>query len=87
MTKLNWRLTPDGMLALTPVVGWEAAVLAGTAVGLQIQFVRSDEQLLRGEFELEQLIMTPAQANDLADLLKRLADKAASPPPTGTPAN
>lgn len=87
MAILNWRLRPDGMLELRPVVGWEGSVLAGSAVGIQLQFVKTDEQLMRGEFEIEQLVLAPAQAIELADMLKRLAEHASSPPPAGTTAN
>ena len=68
---LNWDTDANGNVTLCPVVGWELAAMAGVAVGLQIQFVRSEEQLAKGEHERLQLVLMPAQAAELAEFLQR----------------
>ena len=72
----DWDLDANGNIALCPVVGWQLALMAEIAVGLQIEFVRSDEQLTRGEHERIQLVLTPPQAAELAQFLQKKVEQA-----------
>ena len=82
MSELDWRRNPNGSIRVCPVAGWEAAVLGGTGVGVRLHLIRSMDKLATGEFEYETLVLTPAQAVELAGVLIKTAAKA-QPPPTG----
>ncbi|HTK34587.1 MAG TPA: hypothetical protein VL358_04765 [Caulobacteraceae bacterium] len=87
MAGLNWRLHPNGDVALCPVGGWEIALMAEVAIGLQLQFFRTPEDMLRGTHAVEQLVLTPAQARLLAEDLLRKATQAEAPAAPGAPRN
>ena len=84
MAELDWRRNPNGSIRVCPVAGWDAAVLGGKGVGLRLHLVRSTDQLATGEFEYETLVLTPAQAAELAGTLLKTAAQAQ--PKSGEPA-
>lgn len=77
---VDWDLTADGQVALCPLTGWQITLMAEIAVGVQVEFVRSDEQLMRGERERLQLVMTPAQAAEFGEALQRKLGEALQRP-------
>lgn len=75
----KWDENPNGTIALQPLVGWQAATFPMTAV-VRLNFVRSEEQLQRGESEAIQLAMTAAQCREVGELLLRKAQEVEQQP-------
>jgi hypothetical protein len=74
----NFDTDSNGMIQLCPVTGWTGFVPYGLAVGLRLEFVRSEKALLAGQFEAVQLVLQPAQATELAELLLKKVAQAQS---------
>ena len=79
----SWETNPDGAMTVRPLVGWDSFIPFGMMCGLRVSYATSDAALLSGQFEALPLIMTPAQARELAGVLSRLADKAERPASPG----
>ena len=73
-------LDDDGLITVSPVTGWTAFVPFGMAVGLRLDFAPSPDRLETPEGV--QLVLTPPQARELAEVLLRKADQATQPPKT-----
>ena len=78
----GWAKRQSGELVINPLTGWDAFVPFGMACGLRIHYASSDAELLRGEFQYLPLVLTPAQARELAAVLLRSADRAEQKPGT-----
>jgi hypothetical protein len=79
----DWEKNPDGSIKVCPVVGWDSFIPFGMACGLRIHYASDAAQLASGSRESLPLVLTSAQARELAGVLDRLADKAESPAPAG----
>ncbi len=75
----DWEKNPDGNVKVCPLAGWETFIPYGMACGLRLHYVTNEVMLLSGNSEALPLVLTPAQARELADVLVRLAHKAESP--------
>ena len=69
---------PNGSLAVQPPIGWETAPVQGMAIVAKLQYATSPEnaaQIYAGTTEASslQLIVTPDQADELAQRLHQLA--------------
>jgi hypothetical protein len=70
---------PDGNVKICPLVGWETFIPYGMACGLRLHYVKNEAMLLGGSSEAIPLVLIPAQARELSQVLVRLADKAQTP--------
>jgi hypothetical protein len=86
-TALSEWTMENGNIVIRPVTGFTTFVAFDMGVCLRIEFVKSAEWLKTGEREAEQLVLTPDQADQLAEMLKRQAQNARRPPPANTAAN
>ena len=76
----GWETRPDGTIKVCPLTAWETFRPYGMMCGIRVHYADSEQQLLSGEFATLPLIMTAAQARELAGVFSRLADKAETPP-------
>ena len=79
MTFEGWDRNSDGTIKVFPVLGWDSFIPFGMMCGLRLKYAESDAALISGCLEAIPLIMTPAQARELAGVLTRLADKTEAP--------
>nr|WP_314074442.1 hypothetical protein [uncultured Roseococcus sp.] len=80
----DWEKRPDGQIALQPITGFSTAVAGGMAIMLRIESVPDKEALRDGRRTATQLVLTPAQAVELAQVLTQAATRTGSTPTTGT---
>lgn len=85
MAELDWGMGEAGNITLRPVVGWTPAVGFGMACLLRLETVRSDEHLMAVSKNQEtpdavQIVLTPEQADLLAQDLLRLSAAARQRP-------
>ena len=73
---------PKGIIDLCPLLGWDTAILAGSACGLRLSYAPDLAAIRTGGRSL-QLSMTPIQALELAHALRRMAERAMATPPAG----
>lgn len=84
----DWKLDPQGNVAIAPVAGWKIAPLADMGVVLRLDYLASPEALARMEATPSaQFVLMPAQALELAEVLRKLAERALQPPGEGTASN
>jgi hypothetical protein len=77
----DWDLNASGEITLCSLTGFEMALpYEGVAVAVQVQFVRSEEQLAKREYEHLQLGMTVPQAAEFAQALLRAVERAMQRP-------
>lgn len=81
----DWATNPDGTIKVFPLVAYDSFVPFGMMCGLRLHYAETDAKLLAGEAEAVPLIMTVAQAREMAGVLTRLADKAERSPSGETP--
>jgi hypothetical protein len=84
MADLNgWELGDDGNIIVFPLTGYSMQIGMGMAVMLQAQYGNPGDARDKPSGRLP-LIMTPAQANELAQALQRAASRIdqSSPPPS-----
>ena len=79
----GWEKHADGSIKINPLTGWDVFLPFGMACGLRLHFARSDGELRRGVTHKLPLVLTPAQARELAEVLLRTADRAEQQPGTG----
>lgn len=82
---VDFEKSPDGNIVLRPVIGWTPFVPFGMACGLRIEFVQSEEHLqaaLKNERKPDavQIVLTPEQAELLAQDLMKVVQAAAARP-------
>lgn len=75
----TWTLNDEGNVKLAPVTGYTIAMFYDQVIALRVEFARSDDQLLAGDFEAEQVVMTPAQALLIGQALVERAELAMRP--------
>jgi MinD-like ATPase involved in chromosome partitioning or flagellar assembly len=75
----GWEKLPDGSIKLYPLVGIETFRPYGMVCGVRVQYVGSDAELQAGAAKAVPLVMTTAQARDLARALTKLADVVEAP--------
>ncbi len=86
-------LDPDGNIILCPLIGYTTAPAAGMCIIARLEFADSDshykEIILGSRAPIAvQLTITPAQALELADRLRKLASHILSQePPSGQQLN
>jgi hypothetical protein len=78
MSLAEWTKDADGMITLCPVCGFSSAVIAGTACGLRVEYYKTPEQFGKTP-NSEQFVLTPKQAEELAQMLLTIAKVAAKP--------
>ena len=76
----DWEKDKEGNVKIYPLSGYDTFRPYGMLCGLRVQYVSSDAQLHAGEFQALPLVMTVAQARDMAAALNRAADIAEQPP-------
>lgn len=75
----GWDKDEQGNIKVNPFTGIDTFVPAQGTCGARLAYVNSPAMLAAGERLHLPLIMTPAQARELAATLNRLADSAESP--------
>lgn len=81
----DWEKLPDGSIKLYPLVGIDTFKPYGMMCGLRVQYVGSDAELQAGQSKAVPLVMTTAQAREMARVLTTLADAVERPPSDETP--
>lgn len=76
----DFEKRPDGSIKVCPLVGWDSYRPYGMMCGLRLHYADSEEKLIAQDFGAVPLIMTVAQARELAQVLTKLADSAEMPP-------
>jgi hypothetical protein len=72
----------NGDIITKPVVGFTTAPVAGMAVLLAIRYVETPEELESGGSKQIQLILTPQQAQEIANSLARQGERILGNPPS-----
>jgi hypothetical protein len=81
----SFDLDKHGNLVTQPVMEFKATDLAGTSVLLTVLYLQDLRELAEGgESQRVQLLLTAQKALELADLLKRAAERALRIPPGTT---
>ena len=73
---MSWDTDTKGQAITFPLVGWQTAATANTLCVLQIRYAETAEQLTQGEPSRVPLVMSPAQALELAEDLRQMAEHA-----------
>lgn len=81
----DWDKNPDGSISVYPVLGWDSFVPFGMACGIRVHYAPSPSELAPGSQKHLPLILTPAQARELAEALLKSAAKAEQS--NGTPSS
>jgi hypothetical protein len=79
----NFETDAAGNIVTRPVLGWTTAPAAGMAVIVKLDYAETPQELQTGGRSL-QVILTPQQALELAEILTTQAKRvlnAPSPPP------
>lgn len=72
-TAQGWELAGD-IVRLNPLTGWNSMIAGGKGCCLQLQYVTSPAALAAHEVEKLPVVMTAAQAREVAAALLRMAD-------------
>ncbi len=83
----NWEKDEDGLAKVYPLTGWDMFLPYGMACGIRVRYVSDEAMLLRGEFQGLPLVLTPAQAREIAADLLKIAERAEARPSPDTPMN
>ncbi len=75
----EWKLNDEGNVELAPVTGYTIAMFYDQIIAMRLEFVRSDAQLQAGAFDVEQVLMSPAQALEIGQALVARAELAMRP--------
>lgn len=75
----DFELRPDGSVKVCPLAGWDSYRPFGMMCGLRLHFAQNEQQLFSQQFDTVPLIMTVAQARELAAVLTKLADGVENP--------
>jgi len=73
MEKVPFDLGPDGNIITCPLTGWVVAPVMNSAILARLQYAETEDQLKTGEYKALQLIVTPQQALELAEILTKQA--------------
>jgi hypothetical protein len=73
-----------GNVVTRPMVGFITMPVAGTAVICQIRYVTSEQEFISGVHQKLQLVMSPTQAQELAESLRNQAERLLNPEPNET---
>jgi hypothetical protein len=71
----NFDTYPNGNIITRPFTGYTIVPVADTAILARLEYAENDDQLRAGTGKAVQLILTPPQALDLADVLTRHANR------------
>jgi len=63
-------------LNLNPLINWSLLPLEDIAIAIRLVYVASRDEAERGDSKTLQLLVTPAQALEFAELLMRMAESA-----------
>lgn len=66
------ELNKDGTVTQRPVAGWTVGPLAGVQVVLRLEYISQPGQVTPQDL---QVVLTPAQAKELAQTLERAAQR------------
>ncbi|MGH6728175.1 MAG: hypothetical protein ACREB8_16775 [Pseudolabrys sp.] len=81
----GWELDKDRNIIVFPLTGYSTQIGMGTAVMLQLQYGKPGDSREKPSGRLP-LVLTPAQANELAQAIQRAASKIdQSSPPSSVP--
>lgn len=78
----GWEKGADGNIVINPLAGYDGFVPFGMMCGLRLHYVRSEQEMRTGVHRYLPLVMTPAQARELAAVLLRNAEAAERTPQT-----
>jgi hypothetical protein len=80
----NWKKDTSGNFIVNPLVGCETVIAAETAICLKMDYLVGGDERGTPSGSL-QLLVTPPQAQELAQALLKIADKVLQTRPTGKP--
>lgn len=81
----NFDLSPDGNIKVAPLTGYRTAIAAGMACLIRLEYAESDQDLRAQRFANVQLVLTPAQADELARALSGMSETVARQERSGVP--
>ena len=76
----KWDLNPEGNVTLAPVTRYTIAMLYNSLIAFRVEFARSDAQLRKEDFEVEQLLLSPQIALEIGEALVQRAKLALQAP-------
>jgi hypothetical protein len=80
----NWEKDANGNFTVDPLVGISTLIFAESSIGLRLEHL-SEGDSFDNPSGFVQLIMTPFQAQELAEVLLRAVDKILKIEPTSKP--
>ena len=83
----DFEVDKNGNVITRPLMGWLAAPAAGIAVILAVHYAESDADIENHTPKSLQLILTPHQCLELAELLTRQANNLITARPSGKSPN
>ncbi len=84
ITQNGLEMDEQGMVVTRPVLGWTMVPVAGTAVLLRLQYAETPVELKTGGRFL-QVLLTPQQAQELAEMLTTQAQRILTTRPSERP--
>lgn len=84
MSMDEWKKDASGNFIVNPLVGYSTMIAATTAIAVKLDYLIDGDQFETPSGNL-QLILTPPQAQQLAQALLSAADRVLKIPPTGRP--
>lgn len=76
----KWDLNPEGNVTLAPVTRYTIAMFYNSLIAFRVEFARTDAQLRKEEFEVEQLLLSPQIALEIGEALVQRAKLALKAP-------
>ena len=80
----DWKKDETGNIIVNPLVGYSTMIAAETAIGVKFDYLIHGDQFERPSGNV-QLVITPIQAQQLAQALLSAADKILGMKPTNKP--
>jgi hypothetical protein len=80
----NWTKNPDGSISVLPLVGWEIGPAMDMALIVRLELLNREDEFGKPT-AAAQLIVTPHQAIELAQVLLRNAERILALKPEGRP--
>jgi hypothetical protein len=80
----DWKKDAGGNFLTSPLVGYSTLIAAETAICLKLDYLVEGDRFEKPSGNL-QLVVTPVQAQELAQALLRAADKVLQTRPTSKP--
>jgi hypothetical protein len=78
----DWKKDARGNISVNPLVGFSTMIAAETAIGVKLDYLVDGDKFEKPSGGL-QLVLTPSQAEELAQALLTAANKVLQTKPTG----